>query len=456
METIWKQAEALKPELIARRRDLHTHPETGWTEFRTASLIINELKALGYEVHFGAEVVAEKSMMGRPSVKELEAYMKRAITEGADPVLVEKMAGGKTGVVGILDTGRPGKTVAFRFDMDCNDVEEEKGEGHRPAAEGFCSTHAKAMHACGHDGHVTIGLAVAKLLKENMDALNGRIKLIFQPAEEGVRGALAMVDAGVVDDVDFLFGGHIGFKCTQADTLVTMTDGFLATTKMDAEFHGVSAHAGAAPEEGKNALLAAAQAAISLSTISRHSQGSSRINVGVLNAGTGRNVVPDIASMKIETRGGNTVINEFMVKEARRMLQAAADMYDVKVDISLAGGAPRRMLQAAADMYDVKVDISLAGGAPASIYDKELAEEIAALAKEKCGYANVLTYVDMGGSEDCTYFMDRVQKRGGKAAYMMYGTPIAAGHHNSHFDFDEEVIWKAAATLTELAVKYSA
>ena len=157
-----------------------------------------------------------------------------------------------------------------------------------------------------------------------------------------------------------------------------MTDGFLATTKLDAEFHGVSAHAGAAPEEGKNALLAAAQAAISLSTISRHSQGSSRINVGVLNAGTGRNVVPDIASMKIETRGGNTEINEFMVKEARRMLQAAADLYDVKVDISLAGGAP------------------------ASIYDKELAEEIAALVKEKCGYAHVLTYVDMGGSEDCT------------------------------------------------------
>lgn len=84
-------------------------------------------------------------------------------------------------------------------------------------------------------------------------------------------------------------------------------------------------------------MLAAAQAAISLSTISRHSQGSSRINVGVLNAGTGRNVVPDIASMKIETRGGNTEINEFMVKEARRMLQAAADLYDVKVDISLAG-----------------------------------------------------------------------------------------------------------------------
>ena len=432
METIWKQAEALKKELAARRRDLHAHPETGWTEFRTASMIIKELQRLGYEVHFGAEVVAEGSMMGRPSAAELEACAKRAVSEGADPELVARMAGGKTGVVGILDTERPGKTVAFRFDMDCNDVEEDKTEAHRPVAEGFRSLHEKAMHACGHDGHVTIGLATAKLLKENQGSLQGKIKLIFQPAEEGVRGALAMADAGVVDDVDYFFGGHIGFKCTQADTLVTMTDGFLATTKMDAVFHGVPAHAGAAPEEGKNALLAAAQAAISLSTISRHSQGSSRINVGVLNAGTGRNVVPDIASMKIETRGGNTEINEFMVKEARRMLQAAADLYDVKVEISLAGSAP------------------------ASVYDKELAEEIGALVRKKCSYANVLTYVDMGGSEDCTYFMDRVQKRGGRAAYLMYGTPIAAGHHNSHFDFDEEALWNAAATLTELAIKYSA
>ena len=118
METIWKQAEALKAELIARRRNLHSHPETGWTEFRTASMIIKELQALEYEVSFGADVVAEDSMMGLPSAAELEACAKRAVSEGADPELVAGMAGGKTGVVGILDTGRPGKTVAFRFDMD--------------------------------------------------------------------------------------------------------------------------------------------------------------------------------------------------------------------------------------------------------------------------------------------------------------------------------------------------
>lgn len=431
MSKIWQEAENLRDEMVARRRDLHRHPETGWTEFRTASMIIKELQALGYEVAFGAAVVDEASMMGVPKQEELAAYMERAVQEGADKNLLEQMTGGKTGIVAVLKTTKPGKTVAFRFDMDCNDVEEEKSDTHRPVKEGFASGHAKAMHACGHDGHVTIGLAVAKLLVAHKNELAGTVKLIFQPAEEGVRGAYAMVNAGVVDDVDYLFGGHIGFKATSDNSLVTMTDGFLATTKLDAEFKGVSAHAGAAPEQGKNALLAAAQAAISLNTISRHSQGSSRINVGVLNAGTGRNVVPDIASLKLETRGATTAINNFMVSEARRMLAACAAMYDVELKITMAGGAP------------------------ACFADKELGHEVAELARAKCNYDEIAEYVDMGGSEDCGYFMERVQQKGGRALYLMYGTKIAAGHHNSRFDFNEEVLWKAAATLTELAVHFT-
>ena len=431
MATIWQQAEELKDEMVERRRDLHRHPETGWTEFRTASMIIGELKKLGYDVKFGADVIDEKSMMGVPSEAELADYMQRAINEGADPELVKKMAGGKTGIVATLKTDKPGKTVAFRFDMDCNDVEEERCDEHRPAKEGFASEHKKAMHACGHDGHVTIGLSAAKLLAANKARLAGTVKLIFQPAEEGVRGAFAMMNAGVVDDVDYLFGGHIGFKATADNCLVTMTDGFLATTKLDAEFTGVSAHAGAAPEQGKNTLLAAAQAAISLNTIPRHSKGSSRINVGVLNAGTGRNVVPDIAAIKLETRGATTEIDEYMVTEAKRILNACAAMYDVKVKITMAGAAP------------------------ACFADKELGHEVAELIEEKCHYDEVVEYVDMGGSEDCGYFMERVQQHGGRALYMMYGTKIAAGHHNSHFDFNEDCLWKAAATITEIAVHFS-
>ena len=431
MEKIWQAAQALQEEMVARRRDLHKHPETGWTEFRTASMVVKELEKLGYTVTYGAEVVDEASMMGVPSVADLEKYMERAISEGADPEVVVKMLGGKTGVVAVLDSGKPGKTVGFRFDMDCNDVEEDSGASHRPAQEGFGSCHANAMHACGHDGHVTIGLAVAKLLAAHKDELVGKVKLIFQPAEEGVRGAYAMINAGVADDIDYFFGGHIAFKATNDDSLVCLTDGFLATTKLDAVYKGVSSHAGLAPEQGKNALLAAAQASISLHSISRHGKGASRINVGVLNAGTGRNVLPDIAVLKMETRGATTEINEFMVGEAKRMLQAAADLYDVSVTVTKAGSAP------------------------ACVADFELAKEVAQIAKASAQYKEIIDYMDMGGSEDCAYFMERVQQKGGRAIYMMYGASIAAGHHNNHFDFNEACLWKSAGLLTILALTYT-
>lgn len=195
------------------------------------------------------------------------------------------------------------------------------------------------MHACGHDGHATIGLAVARLVAAHKDRMAGTLKICFQPGEEGVVGAKSMVQSGIVDDVDYFISGHIGLGDYNDGSLVCMTKGFLATDKLDAEFSGVPSHAGAEPEKGKNALLAAAQAAISLHTISRHSGGSSRINVGVLEAGTGRNVVPANGLIKFETRGETAEINDFMAKEAKRMCRAAAMLYDVDVKIT-PGAAP--------------------------------------------------------------------------------------------------------------------
>lgn len=429
--TMWQEAEGLKNILTAWRRDLHKHPETGWTEFRTASLIIKELRSLGFKVCYGKAVVNEEYMLGVPNANALLAYQKRAVCEGADAELVTDMTGGMTGVVGILDTGRAGNVVAFRFDMDSNDAVECQQQEHRPVCEGFGSVHENAMHACGHDGHVAIGLGLARLLAAHKNELCGKIKLIFQPAEEGVRGAYAMVNAGVVDDVDYFFSGHIGFKATADNTIIVRTDGFLATSKINASFKGVSAHAGAAPETGKNALLAAAQAAISLNTIARHSGGASRINVGVLKAGTGRNVVPDYAELQLETRGENTDVNQFMVDEAKRILAACAMMYDVELQTSIVGSAP------------------------SCVPDEQLGQEVAALIKEKCDYVQVLDHAHIGCSEDCSYFMERVQGKGGKALFMMYGTQIAAGHHNDHFDFNEDCLWRAAATLGELALHFS-
>lgn len=431
MQKIWQEAQEMQEEFIKRRRDLHCHPETGWTEFRTAAMVASELQALGFDIYMGDEALVAEEMMGLPSKEVLEESMARAISEGADPQLVEKMRGGKTGIVGVLKLAKPGKTVAFRVDMDCNDVDEDSDSSHRPYEAGFRSKRTKAMHACGHDGHVTIGLGLAKMLVKHKDELAGTIKLIFQPAEEGVRGARAMVAKGIVDDVDYMFGGHIGFKATESDSLVCLTGGFLATTKLDAHFKGASSHAGAAPEEGRNALLAAAAASVALHSISRHGQGASRINVGVLQAGTGRNVLPDVGLIKMETRGANTEINNFMMSEAKRMLKASADMYNVDVTITEAGGAP------------------------ACVADHKLGAEIKTLAEEVSTYSKIIDYMDLGGSEDCSYFMERVQQKGGQAAYLMYGSKIAAGHHNSHFDFDESCLYKAVAMLTELALKYT-
>lgn len=409
------RVQQLEPELVKMRRDLHAHAESGWTEFRTATLVVERLTALGYEVKYGPEVHNPEHMAGLPSRADLDRHLERAIAQGANPEIARKMAGGYTGVVGILRCGE-GPTIALRFDMDALDITESTDADHRPQQEGFASKNAGAMHACGHDGHTAIGLGVATLLAEMKDQLRGTIKLLFQPAEEGVRGARAMVEAGVCDDVDYLLGAHLGFSAREVGTIITGAGGFLATSKMDAIFTGVPSHAGAAPEAGRNALLAAAAAALNLHAIARHSAGASRINVGVLQAGSGRNVTPAQAIMKLETRGETTEIDAYMKENAERIIRAAADMYDVKVEIKPMGSA--------------------AGGTS----DPELAEIIGQAAAETAGVTKIQPTGDLGGSEDFAWMMDRVQKRGGKAAYMMIGSKIAAPHHDSRFDFDERAL----------------
>lgn len=147
------------------------------------------------------------------------------------------------------------------------------------------------------------GLGTAIILSEIKDRLSGTVKLIFQPGEEGSRGAAAMEAAGILEGVDYIFGGHIGFQARRSGDLICGTRGFLATTKLDVTFAGKPAHAGSAPEEGRNALRAAAACALNLHAISRHGQGASRINVGSLHAGQGRNVIPPNAVLQLEPVG---------------------------------------------------------------------------------------------------------------------------------------------------------
>ena len=134
--------------------------------------------------------------MGR-SPKKVEAAIERAREAGVSEELLARMEG-YTGAVAVLETGRPGPVTAWRCDIDCVLVTESCDASHLPAREGFASEYPGWMHACGHDGHASVGLALARWVMEHKDELVGTIKILFQPAEEGVRGAAAMAVALVL------------------------------------------------------------------------------------------------------------------------------------------------------------------------------------------------------------------------------------------------------------------
>lgn len=414
---------------IARRRDFHRYAETAWTEFRTASIVAETLTGLGYQVLAGDEVLDSKAMMGVPEKEMLIRQADRALSQGANPRWVAKMQGGKTGIIGIMNFAKPGPTVVLRFDMDANHAVEAADEQHRPYSEGFASINNGVMHACGHDGHTAIGLAVAEVLAEIKDELAGKVKFIFQPAEEGVRGAKAMAAKGVVDDADYFLGMHLGLKLDKTGQIACNVKGFLATSKFDAIFTGIPAHAGIQPEAGRNALLAAATAVLNLQAISRHSQGLSRINVGQMSAGTGRNIIPANAVIKLETRGMTSEINEYVAGEAQHVIEGAAAMQDVKVDIIERGSA------------------ASCSNSPV------LVNRIEQIIQQLGIFQAIVQECDFGASEDCTYFMERVEQCGGQAAYIIVGADLAAGHHNNRFDFDEKALDLSVVLLSNLAVE---
>ena len=205
----------LKQQLIAWRRDFHRYPEQGFLEIRTASRIAAELARLGYRLRLGREVMSEAAIMSKPDAATTAAHAAWAQANGAVATYLNALQDGYTAVVADWDSGKPGPTTALRVDMDALPIHESDAAEHRPQALGFRSENPGSMHACGHDGHSAIGLAVATLIAANRAALCGTIRLIFQPAEEGVRGGKALVEAGVVDDVDNFIAIHLGIGVPQ-------------------------------------------------------------------------------------------------------------------------------------------------------------------------------------------------------------------------------------------------
>ncbi|WP_462110155.1 amidohydrolase [Campylobacter concisus] len=420
MDKIANLALSLKEDMIKDRRYFHSHPETGWFTFFTTAVLAKRLSELGYEVKLGEEVVKSDARLGVGSKEQCQKAVERArsLLNPDEAKYLECMKDGLTGLTAFIDTKRPGKFSAFRFDIDSVDVTESEEAAHRPCKEGFGSDIAGITHACGHDGHMAMGLALAKLIAKNLDEFNGKFKFIFQTAEEGTRGAVAMEAAGVLDGVEYLLGGHIGFQAETNRGIICGTNKLLATSKFDVHITGRSAHAAGAPEEGANALLAAAQMALNMHGITRHAKGVTRINVGVLRAGEGRNVIAPNGYLACETRGEDTNLNEFMYKKCMDIVKGVSEIYGVDSKVVMTGGTSG----ANSDKEVTEIFYEAAKASP-FIDDDKIVKEL-----------------DFGACEDFAHFMRALQDRGAKSGYMMIGTNLKAGHHNSKFDFDEECL----------------
>lgn len=403
-------------EILKFRREFHKCAEVGWLEFETTIKIIEYLNEWNIKTIYGKKVHSFR--MGLPTEAQKEKHKKCVIKR--NPQLNHKkykeIFEGYTGVIGVLDTKRQGNNTILRFDIDANNVVETDEEKHIPNKEDFASYNYGMMHACGHDAHIAIGLMVAKEISKLKNELTGKIYFIFQPAEEGVRGASSIIDSEIGEEIfkkaDYFISSHIGFS-GKDNEIVCCTEGFLGTTKLDIEFYGKASHAGACPENGRNALLGASNCILGLYSLTQFSAGISRINVGTLMAGTARNVVPSIAILEIETRSDEEEINIALVNRVKDIVKGSANMYGLDYKIKKQGMTSAYKIgnrKFGYEIYDCLSNLNL----------------------------SLIKVSNFGASEDATSMMRKVEENGGQAIYMIIGTNRADEHHNEHFDINEK------------------
>jgi hippurate hydrolase len=269
-------------ELTAFRRDIHAHPELGFDESRTAERVAQALESYGIEVH-------------------------RSV--------------GKTGVVGVLKAGSSSRSIGLRADMDALPIQETNTFDH-------CSQHAGRMHACGHDGHTTMLLGAARYLAATRN-FDGTVHFIFQPAEEGLGGAKAMIDDGLFTrfPCDWVFGMHnrpklpIGQFCVRSGAMMAGGAFF------DIDITGVGSH-GARPEAGIDSLMVGVQIASTLQTIvSRNVRpvDTAVVSVTQFHAGDAYNVIPQTARLSGTVRAFSRDVMAMVERNMRRIASGVAE-----------------------------------------------------------------------------------------------------------------------------------
>lgn len=371
----------------AIRRDLHRHPELGFKEFRTAGIVANELRGLGLEVHTG---VAE------------------------------------TGIIAILEGDRPGPVVLLRFDMDALPVSEQTGAPYSSEVSGV-------MHACGHDGHVAVGLTVARMLSEQRSNLAGTVKLLFQPAEEGLGGMERMLAEGVTGapQARSSLALHLwnekplGWVGAPTGPLMAGADIFNILIK------GQGGH-GALPHQTADPVVAAAALITSLQTIVARNVSpldSAVVSVTRIKAGETFNVIPQTAELSGTIRYFDSTVHERIQERFNQLVEGICKSMGCGAEIDL-----RRLT-------------------PPVINEVALARKVAAQAALLFPDGRVDTDFRSMVSEDMAFLMEKIP-----GCYFLVGSAnpekgLNYGHHHPRFDFDEQALPRAAALMAAAALE---
>ncbi|MCS7281864.1 MAG: amidohydrolase [Anaerolineae bacterium] len=388
MNEFYAAAEAQRERLIAWRRDFHRHPELAYQEERTAGIVAAHLERLGYRIRRGV---------------------------------------GKTGVVGVLEGSRSGPVVMVRFDMDALPIQEETG------AE-YASTVPGRMHACGHDGHVAMGMGMAELFARWRDRMSGTLKLIFQPAEEGGNGAEAMIRDGALDDPrpDIFLAAHLWNDRPVGSVDVTPGPVMAAAEKWTCVIRGLGGH-GALPHQTVDPIVTAAHAVVALQTIVSRNVSpleTAVVTVGAIHGGDAFNVIP----AQVELLGTIRTYEPSARDTAIRRL--------------------RDILQGVAATFGAQAEVDIAPLTPAVINDYQVTSAVRRAAEAVLGPERVTSGERTMGSEDAAFFMRQVP-----GCYFFVGAAnpargLVAPHHNPRFDFDEEAMVIGLAILAQAAAFY--
>lgn len=387
IEQLRREAEARRESVIATRRDLHAHPEIAFQETRTAGIVAQRLAELGFEVQTGV---------------------------------------GKTGVVGVMDGARAGHTLLLRFDMDALPIQEMVDVPFRSRNDGL-------MHACGHDAHTAVGLGVAEMLAARRSEWGGTAKFVFQPAEEIVAGARAMIRDGALENPrpDRALSLHI--FSTLPVGVVAMTDGptMAGSGGFTVSVHGRGAH-GAMPHEGADPIVGAAHIITALqSIVSRNVDPMDQavVTVGYVRGGTAHNIIPDVVEF-----GGTT----------RAFSEAVGRLLNERIQEIVGHTARALGLEATVTFSDAST--------PPLVNDPAMAEIVRRHARRLVGDSRVVSDFRLMGAEDAALFLQAVP---GAFVFVGAGNPdkgITEPHHSPRFQIDEDALPLAMALLTASAI----